>query len=248
MAVTVERPGPYTSPKVVVDLVQRHRSRGLPNPIDPETLGRVGVSESLIPRTLQSLVALDLIEENGRITDTFEGLRLAPEAEFQGKVKEWLDAAYADVLQFADPATDGETAVRDAFRSYKPVGQQDRMVSLFLRLYEMAGVGTAKADEPKPRPRPRLVLAGASRPREVAKAPKQSALHAALSSGRPRTPVGGENVAIPPAILGLLQSLPLDGKGWSAERQEGFLTAFAGVVKFCFPAGEVSNPVADEDE
>jgi len=244
MAVTVERPGPYTSPKVVVDLVQRHRSRGLPNPIDPETLGRVGVSESLIPRTLQSLVALDLIEENGRITDTFEGLRLAPEAEFQGKVKEWLDAAYADVLQFADPATDGETAVRDAFRSYKPVGQQDRMVSLFLRLYEMAGVGTAKADEPRPRLRPVTAVA---RVREVAKAPKVSTLHAALSSGT-RATAGAQAGAIPPAILGLLQSLPLDGKGWSAERQEGFLTAFAGVVRFCFPAGEVVNPVADGNE
>lgn len=244
MAVTVERPGPYTSPKVVVDLVQRHRSRGLPNPIDADTLSRVGVSESLIPRTLQSLFALDLIEENGRITETFEGLRLAPEAEFQGKVREWLDAAYADVLQFADPATDGETAVRDAFRSYKPVGQQDRMVSLFIRLYEMAGVGTAKSDDPKPRPRPTMAVA---RMRDAPKSTKPSALQVALSSGS-RVPAPAREAAIPPAILGLLQSLPLDGKGWSAERQEGFLTAFAGVVKFCFPAGEVANPSADEDE
>lgn len=236
MAVTIERPGPYTSPKVIVDLLLRHRTRGLPNPIDAETLGRVGVSDSLIPRTLQSLVTLDLIEENGRITDTFEGLRLAPEGEFRGKVKEWLDAAYADVLQFADPATDGETAVRDAFRSYKPVGQQDRMVSLFIRLYEMAGVGTPKESDAKPRSRPPAV---AIRARDIPRAAKTPAQQTLAKSN------AGE---IPPAILGLLQSLPLDGRGWTKDRQDGFLVAFGGVVKFCFPVGESIGAIVGTDE
>jgi len=140
MAVHADSPGPYTSPRVVIDLIQRFRDKGLPTPIDLATLTRAGVSESLAPRTLQSFRVLDLITESGEITPVFESLRRAPEAEFKDRVKQWLDAAYADVLQFVDPATATETNVRDAFRNYKPIAQQDRMVSLFLRLYEFAGV------------------------------------------------------------------------------------------------------------
>lgn len=237
MSVTTENTGPYTSPKVVIDLIERHRERGLPQPVDAATLARAGVSESLIPRTLQSLVALDLIEDNGQISEALEAMRLAPQGEFKQRVKEWLDAAYADVLQFTDPASDDETKVRDAFRNYKPVGQQGRMVTLFLRLYEYAGVELPQAAKPVARPRP-AVVRDRVRVREVAKAPRETLAQ----------PTRKATTGLPPAIAGLLESLPQDGQGWTETRRDGFLTAFTAVLGFCFPITTEATSSADADE
>ena len=144
MAVTAEKSAPYAPASAIIALIERHRNRGLPAPVTSEVLGRAGISNSLIPRTLQALQVLDLIDEQGAPTETMEGLRLAPEAEYQKRLSEWLKGAYADVLSFVDPAQDDETAVRDAFRSYNPVGQQPRMVSLFLGLLATAGMADEK--------------------------------------------------------------------------------------------------------
>jgi Family of unknown function (DUF5343) len=89
---------------------------------------------------LQALATLDLIDEQGRPTSTLEGIRLAPELEYKQRLEDWLRAAYADALSFVDPAVDDETKIRDAFRGYKPVGQQHRMVTLFRGLFAAAGI------------------------------------------------------------------------------------------------------------
>src|SRR5271166_3669929 len=115
MPVTQDSPAPYATTSSVVDLVVRHRERGLPTPITAEVLGRVGVSDSLIPRTMQTLQTLDLIDEKGAPTQTFESLRLAPEGEYKERMAQWLNVAYADVLKYVDPATADDTALRDAF-------------------------------------------------------------------------------------------------------------------------------------
>lgn len=238
MAVSADKPGPYTSPKVVLDLISRHRSRGLPSPVDSDVLTRGGVTESMVARTIQSLYALGLINESSEITDVFEGLRLAPEGEFKSRLKEWLDAAYADVLQFVDPATDGEIAVRDAFRNYKPVGQQDRMVTLFIRLYEAAGIGTPKSDPDGSRSRP-------VPPRRTAaiKAPLKASSVGGARMGR--TDMSGS--AYPAAIAGLLHSLPDEGSGWTQAKRDGFLNAFGVVLDFCFPIISEAKARADAD-
>lgn len=144
MPVTANTSAPYAPPSAVLDLVMRHRTRGLPTPVNAEVLSRSGISESLIARTLQALKTLDLLSDDEKPTATFEGLRLAPETEFKDRLAEWLNAAYADVLKFVDPAVADETALRDAFRAYSPIGQQNRMVTLFSGLYAAAGVGPEK--------------------------------------------------------------------------------------------------------
>lgn len=144
MPVTSDKPAPYAPANSILEIIQRNRDRGLPAPLSPEVLGRVGIPESLIPRVTQSLQALDLIDEQAIPTKTLEGLRLAPEAEYQQRMSEWLKSAYADVFAIVDPAVDGETKVRDAFRNYSPVGQQPRMVSLFLNLLAAAGMVAEK--------------------------------------------------------------------------------------------------------
>ena len=40
---------------------------------------------------------------------------------------------------------------------------------------------------------------------------------------------------LPPALSGLLQSLPASGQGWTQERRDAFVATFGAVIDFCFP-------------
>src|SRR5687767_13203402 len=113
MAVNTERPGPYAPEMSISGVIDRYRNRGLSRPINAEVLGRAGVSDSLIPRTLQSLVTLDLIDPEGNPTETLETLRRVREPEFREALGNWIRAAYADVLSFVDPNAP-ESEIRDA--------------------------------------------------------------------------------------------------------------------------------------
>lgn len=155
MPVTANAPAPYAPASAITDIVSRHRSRGLPSPITMEVLSRAGITDSLVSRTLQALKTLDLIDQDEKPTPTLEALRLVPEADYRERLGEWLNNAYADVLKFVDPATADETALRDAFRSYTPIGQRDRMVSLFIGLYAAAGIGPEKPNGGRSARRPK---------------------------------------------------------------------------------------------
>jgi hypothetical protein len=230
MSVTPDQPAPYAPASAVLQLIERHRSKGLPHFIDGDVLQRIGVSDSIIPRTLQTLKALELINEDGGLTETFEGLRLAPETEYQQRLAEWLKRVYADALTFVDPATDDEVAIRDAFRKYTPTGQHDRMVTLFIGLFTAAGV---MAPKQKAQPAKR---AAAPAPR-VAK----STL-AAIVRGQPKPPAlklpNPQASGLPAAIAGLLTTLPSEGGYWAKERRDQFMTTFAALLDYTFKIGE----------
>lgn len=239
MPVTQDQPAPYTSPSVVIEVVARYRDKGLPTPVTPEVLARAGVSESLIPRSLQSLKGLDLIDAEGRPTAVLEGLRLAPEGEYRARVADWLNAAYADALQFIDPATSDETAIHDAFRSYKPTGQRDRMVTLFCGLFSHAGIGPERAKaaprkNPPPRGKPITAMAKPATVRAFQNPPPPPLL----------APAG-----LHPALAGLLASLPPTGEGWTKVERDRFLATFGAVLDFCFPVVTAkSKPPQAESE
>ena len=55
MPVTLDKPGPYASPQSIIEIVDRHRDRGMPSPVTSDVLGRAGIPDSLIPRTIQAL-------------------------------------------------------------------------------------------------------------------------------------------------------------------------------------------------
>lgn len=222
MAVTRDKPAPYAPAKAILEIIDRYRSRGLPSPVDTEVLGRAGILDSLIPRTLQALQTLDLIDDNGKPTATFEGIRVAPEAEFKKRLGDWLKGAYADVFAFADPSTDDETRIRDAFRTYQPVGQQARMVTLFLGLCTAAGLVADKAPQVRspgrPRPAPSIKM---RTPRVALKADS--------------APIPGATNGLPAPLAGLLASLPPEGEGWTSRKRDKFLSTFEAVLDFCFP-------------
>ena len=230
MPVTADKSAPYAPAATIIDVMNRHRSRGLPIPLNTETLGRIGVPDSLNSRILYALTTLDLIEGNGLPTSTLEGLRLAPEAEFKKRQEEWLKSAYADIFAFVDLARDDETRIRDAFRSYQPVGQQSRMVTLFLGLCANAGMIPDKPSTPR--------SPGANRPQRAPAAAARTATpprFTAANKAAGRAPARNSSGGLPPALAGLLESLPDASEGWTKEEREKFVTTFEAVLDFCIP-------------
>jgi hypothetical protein len=220
MAVTAGTSAPYAPPSAILELIQRHRNKGLPPVVDAAVLERSGISHSIIPRTLRSLATLGLIDAQGHPTSTLEGIRLAAEGDYRSRLVEWLNAAYADVLVFADPANSSENAIRDAFRRFKPAGQQARMVTLFLGLYAAAGISAGRENGSLPRS-----LAPQRKPRRAVAQPVPGGTYLG------QRPAG----QLPEPIAGLLTKLPPEGQGWSREQRDQLLRAFGAVLDVCYP-------------
>ncbi len=227
MVVTADKPTPYAPPSVILNLIKRSRDRGLQSPVNTEVLERSGVSGSLIPRSLQALQILELIDKDGNHTDTLESIRKAPEAEYKQRLVEWLKGVYADVFSYVDPSEDDEIKVRDAFRSHKPIGQQPRMVTLFLGLCGAAGMAPEKPAQPRKRSR--------ITPPSAAKRPP---------SRKSSKGVSGE---VPSPLAGLLASLPPEGNGWTQDQHDKFMKTFGAVLDFCFPITENETPEQEQD-
>jgi hypothetical protein len=239
MPVTADRPAPYATSNAILDIIERHRDRGLPTPVTGEVLARAGIAETLVARTLQSLHTLDLIDaETGTPTQTFEGLRLAPEAEFKQRLADWLRGTYADIFAYFDPAKDDEVDARDAFRNYKPVGQQGRMVALFMSLCMAAGLipeKSATASKTAGRQRsaaPRAALRPAAAARKPVNARANHTLGDVTQSATATTSSLG---SLPAPLAGLLASLPARGGGWPQATRDKFVSTFEAVLDFCFP-------------
>jgi hypothetical protein len=152
---TVDQMG-YASPATIRSVIGRFRDQNLPQPLTAESILRIGVTESLAPRTIQTLKLLGLIDDEGKVTEQFERLRRAPTSEFKGELVSILRSAYAPVFEVVEPGGATYEHIQDAFRTFKPEGQRDRMVSLFLGLLEYAeysqdlpptgrGTGSARA-------------------------------------------------------------------------------------------------------
>lgn len=235
MPVTPDKPGPYSPAATVIDVMNRSRDRGLPLPVNAENLVRIGVPDSLVTRVLSTLVALDLIDDSGAPTPTLENLQRAPEAEYKKRQEDWLKSAYADIFAIVDPTKDDETRVRDAFRSYNPVGQQSRMVSLFMGLCAAAGMIPEK---PVPTTRPAARQARPAQPAPTR--PSAAVVNVRRVMHKPAR-VSASFDTLPPAISGLLESLPEPSDGWTKADRDRFYTTFGTVLDFCIPIRKASD-------
>ena len=244
MAVTAQAPAPYTAGAAVINVIRRYRDKGLTTPINGDVLVRAGVSETLVSRTMPALVTLELIDEQGQPTETFQKIRTVPEAEYKATLAEWLRSVYADIFSFVDPANDEQVRVRDAFRSYVPHGQQDRMVALFLALCAEAGIAAeTKKSEPRTsaRKQPSAPRAASRTQRERAGAP----------TDRKNDPGLFKDGSLPPALVGIIQSIPPVDQGWTKSTRDKFLMTFGTVLDFVVPIkteAEMNPAAGDEDE
>lgn len=246
MPVTPDKAAPYAPAATIIDVISRYRDRGLPAPVTKEVLARASVPDSLNSRVLQALQVLDLIDETGQPTATFEGIRRAPQAELNQRKVEWLNSAYADALNFVDPATADEVKVRDAFRNYNPVGQQARMVSLFMGLYADAGVGAGTERAPSAT-RQRTA---APRPAARTVSPRGQMVSKSGAGSHSSSHVPPASTGLPPALAGLLASLPKGDDGWTQQSRDKFVALFGATLDFCIPVvtqADIDNRRAAEE-
>lgn len=236
MPVSAQSPAPYATGSAVVGIIRRFRDKGLTAPFTGEVLIRAGVSETLANRTLQALITLELIDDKGMPTPTLEKMRVVSEKDYKACVADWVKSAYAEVFKFVDPAKDDATSVRDAFRSYAPVGQQERMVALFMALCAEAGlVEESKKSQPKPQTRKLTLVQRAS---STPATPRNIARHSEFST----------TGSLPPALAGLMQSLPSNGTGWTKDQRDRFVATFQSVLDFVVPVVEHPPAVNENDE
>lgn len=232
MALTSNSNAPYTPAATMVNLLKRFRDKGLAVPVTAEVLLRAGVPDSLINRTLQALQLLELIDENGNATEVLNKIRSAPEKDYKATLAAWLKHVYAEVFTFVDPATEDETLVRDAFRTYVPHAQQERMVKLFIALCAEAGLApeTKKAEA---KPRVRNVAASAPTQRTATKKNPAPAVNP-LQHG-----------VLPPELAGLMARLPQNG--WTQPTRDRFVKTFESVLDYVIPIVE-NEPVQNAEE
>lgn len=108
------------------------------------------------------------------------------------------------------------------------------MVALFLALCAEAGiVDESKKSEPKPSARKPQMQRSA--PVTAQRISARSAIH---------TP--GLASALPPALAGLMHSLPPAGTGWTKEKRDQFVETFKSVLDFVVPVVK-DEPVQDEE-
>ncbi len=231
-------PAPYAPPAALVSLINQHREGKLPRPITSASLGRVGITESLIPRTLQALKILGLIDDNGKPTDEFEAFRLAKSSDFPKRLEAWLKAAYAPVFQVIDPASAEPQQVRDAFRGFEPSGQQQRMVTLFLGLCAHAGLVPPESVNARS---PRVFIK--PKPKKSSSRKKQVSVAGSAYIANPKVGKG-----LPPLLLGFMDSLPRDGDPLTEKRLEEILDALPAILRFAYPMKEATTSENDQEE
>lgn len=232
----------------MIEVITRYRERGLTTPFTADVLERAGVPETLSRRTMQALRLLALIDSEGNPTAEFESASRAPDKDYKELLGQLLLSTYAEVIAFADPATDSYDRVRDAFRVYNPRGQQDRMVTLFLGLLEFAGLDISQAAASRKRVEASPARAKANGSRATAArtttAPKTSV------KKQDRNDAGGDTQAsndLPPGLVGLLRQIPRAGTGWPRSRRDEFMVAFNAVLDFSVPVRD-AEPVPQGDD
>lgn len=240
MPVRSDTPAPYAPPATVLAVISGFRDRGLATPFTPEVLLRAGVSDSLVQRTINSLEGLDLIDEGGNPTAQLEGLRRAKTDEFKARLEEVVRSAYAEVFQFTDPAKDDATRVADAFRSYQPIGQRGRMVTLFMGLCEAAGIVPEGVTKRAPTANGQYRQAKFVRPPVLLKRRSQSDEPTSAQT-HPMKPG-----SIPVPIQGILAKLPAEGTSWTHADRTKFLAIFTAVLDYVFPTSDAPAPTAGQ--
>lgn len=237
----IEKDGaaPYTSTAALLEVIDAFRHRSPRTPVTQEVLELLGLSQSIIPRTLQALKLLGLIDDDGEPTEALTGLKEAPMEEFPSRLAEVVRAAYADIFAHRNPASDPPEKIVDAFRMYGPASMRPRMVRLFYGLCKEAGlINEIPAVENAPAG---MRIPRSARPRKSEVSPPRDA-----GGSPPRTteppiaPVVPPAQAAPrhlhPALVGLLGLVPPAEQPWpSAERFQTFKAAWDAALLACNP-------------
>lgn len=242
-------PAPYTSTAAATTLIDAFRNRGLGVPVTPEVAIRAGVPETLASRTLKSLLELGLLDKDGKPTEQFEDFRrIRGEEEYRSRLQEWVRGIYADVLQYTDPSTDSGDRVVEAFRGYEPAGQRRAMAALLVGLWRYAGLPVIASASAPPAGGSSGSQPVRSRPRKASTSTKREPLSAEPGSTHSGAGIHYQVGGLPPGLLGLLQQIPQNGRGWTEDRRDAFMEAFSAVLNFTVPIADEEHEEADDGQ
>jgi hypothetical protein len=121
-------------------VLNRGRTRNLPDNIGGDFYRLCGVGEAVHGRVTFALVFLGLIDDQGAPQDTLKAMARAPEPEYKELLAATVREAYGEDFLKVDPGQDSQAQVIDFFRRYEPRSQTSRMVMLFLGLCREAGI------------------------------------------------------------------------------------------------------------
>jgi hypothetical protein len=231
---------PYAPPSNITTVLQRLRKRNPPARIDAEFLRDMQISEGTIARAIFALRFLNLIEEDDSPSSALQSIATSTDEEYAEILSGLLREAYSDVFERLDPTQDTQDKFLNFFRRYLPASQRERMVTFFLGMCREAGMQLADA------PRQRSTAARAPTSRQSAKGkpgPKKTTSPVAGSAGGERA---HDTESIPPALLGLVRSLPGEGESLSSARRNQWLQMAAATLAFVYP--EPAEKAAGSEE
>jgi len=259
MNMDLEKTVPYAPYANVLTIIRHARERDLKEPVTSRSITTLGVPEGNATRTIQALRFLNLLDEEGYLTETFKLLSNAPSDEYPGLLEQILRNAYPVVFNALTPATATDQQYVNAFRLYQPKAQRSRMIILFKGLCREAGLIPGGAPEMSNRPRVTTNKSGKSSPsangaRRPQSEPKDTLFeeepeHVSTSqAGQPEkvTPITStEEYAI---MLGVLRKLPFADKAWTQAQREKWLKAVAANVDMLFELKDPQTGVRTEED
>lgn len=131
---------PLASVRKILEAIRE----GNKGPWTTEACGSAGVTDSMIPRTLNSLEALGIVDAPGNLTASGRALLGTSGPDYTAALASIVSEAYAEVIDHAPPATASAAEVALAFDGFEPRAQQDKMVSLFRGLSAECGLSSAR--------------------------------------------------------------------------------------------------------
>lgn len=155
---------PYPPPSNVIAVIQRLRSRNLPERTDVEYLRDAGVPEGSIGRVAFALRFLGVVEDDAP-TPALRAIATSTDEEYRAILAGLIRDAYSEVFEVVDPATDSQDRIVNFFRRYSPASQRARMVIFFLGMCREAGIPTLDV----PRQRMSSVSSGPKQARSSAR-------------------------------------------------------------------------------
>ena len=230
---------PYGPPANTTVVLQRLRTRNLPERVDAEYLRDAGVSEGTISRTLFGLRFLSLITKEGAPTQSLRSIHTSTDEEYRSILAGLIREAYKEVFDVVEPAEDSQERIVNVFRRYTPASQRSRMVIFFLGMCREAGIPTLDV--------PRQRSMAEARPR---RAPVTGQVSLAGRASMRVTPQTGSKPTIPPALELLIGSLPPEGSPLSAKKRQQWLRMAEATLAFVYPLEEeeVTEPEEQEEE
>lgn len=214
--VTESRNRPYAPAANVINLLQRLRTRNLPDEINSEYLQAVGFSVALSSRIRQALEFLGLINESGGPEDVLGSLVRSTDEEYRQILEGVIREAYRDVFDVVDPSQDPQDAVINAFRRFEPASQHYRMAVLFLGLCREAGIPIL--EEPRRR---EVQRATQRRTATTPRTARQRASAGGRTGGQAQVP--SAPALSSPVLLGYIQRLPRPGSVFPLDEREGWI-------------------------